>query len=204
MELIPCALYEAQRMDNGKYITGALIHSPHSPFAYIATIKNMENMVVDELNEGIVSNLKLLRVMKKSIRLVDNETLKCNCGRNYEFDESKIVGHCDYCIEICKECGRQLDIEEYNEHDGKCYVCRYEDYIKDSDLYNISGIDNKILNNSREVIGTTINSHYTEGIVKSLNIYNECLDVLDIVRNSINDNELKSKITNLLEQAINL
>ena len=43
MELIPCALYEAQRMDNGKYITGALIHSPHSPFAYIATIKNMEN-----------------------------------------------------------------------------------------------------------------------------------------------------------------
>ena len=135
---------------------------------------------------------------------MEKEVLKCNCGRNYEFDESKIVGHCDYCIEVCEECGRQLDIEEYREHDGKCYICRHEDYIKVLDLYNISGIDNKILNNSGEEIGTTINAHYAEGIVKSLNIYNECLNVLDIVRNSIKDNELKSKITILLDQAINL
>lgn len=130
--------------------------------------------------------------------------LKCNCGRSYKFDESKIIGHCDYCIEVCEKCGRQLDIDEYKEHNGKCYVCRHEDYIRDLGLYNINGIDNRIMNDLGEEIGTTINSHYTEGIVKSLNIYNQCLDILDIVRNSINDNELKSKITNLLEQAINL
>lgn len=135
---------------------------------------------------------------------MNKEILKCNCGRSYESNESKILGHCDYCIEVCKKCGRQLDIDEYREYDGKCYVCRHKDYVKDLDLYKISGIDNKMFNNSGEEIGTTINAHYTEGIVKSLNIYNECLDVLDIVRNSINDNELKSKITNLLDQAINL
>lgn len=132
------------------------------------------------------------------------ELLKCNCGRNYKFDEGKIINHCDYCIEVCVKCGRQLDIDEYKENNGMCYVCRYEDYIKDLDLYNINGIDNRLFNDSGKELGTTIDSHYAEGIVKSLNIYNQCLDVLDIVRNSISDDELKSKITNLLEQAINL
>ena len=60
-------LYKAKRVDNGEDIIGSLIYSPDSPFVYIAT---MENMIVDELNEGNVSNLRLIRVMEKSIRSI--------------------------------------------------------------------------------------------------------------------------------------
>jgi hypothetical protein len=60
-------LYKAQRMSDGEFIIGALLHAPNSPFVYIATVEAMGNMYVDELDGGKTNNLKLTRVMEKSV-----------------------------------------------------------------------------------------------------------------------------------------
>ena len=68
MELIPYAyqhLYKAKSMKDGNEVVGALIGRP--PFIYIATIEAMKMMCVDELNDGEVKNLKLTRVLERSI-----------------------------------------------------------------------------------------------------------------------------------------
>lgn len=61
-------LYEAKRITDGKYVTGALLHVPDSPFTYIATEEAMNNMCVDELDEGKTTDLKLTRVMINSVK----------------------------------------------------------------------------------------------------------------------------------------
>jgi len=63
-------LYRAQRMTDGKFVTGALLHIPNSSFVYIATVEAMGCMVVNELEGGKTSNLELTRVMLKSIEPV--------------------------------------------------------------------------------------------------------------------------------------
>ena len=68
MELIPYEyqyLYKAKSMKDGNEVVGALICCP--PFSYIATIESMKQMCVDELNNGEVKNLKLTRVLERSI-----------------------------------------------------------------------------------------------------------------------------------------
>lgn len=60
-------LYRAQRMTDGEFVIGSLLHVPNSPFAYIATEEAINNMCVDELNGGETTNLKLTRVMIKSV-----------------------------------------------------------------------------------------------------------------------------------------
>jgi hypothetical protein len=68
MELIPYAyqhLYKAKSMKDGNEVVGALICCP--PFSYICTIESMKKMCVDELNDGEVKNLKLTRVLERSI-----------------------------------------------------------------------------------------------------------------------------------------
>ena len=52
-------------MKDGNEVVGALICCP--PFSYIATIESMKKMCVDELNDGEVKNLKLTRVLERSI-----------------------------------------------------------------------------------------------------------------------------------------
>lgn len=52
-------------MKDGSEVVGALICC--SPFFYIATIESMKKMCVDELNDGEVKNLKLTRVLERSI-----------------------------------------------------------------------------------------------------------------------------------------
>lgn len=47
--------------------------------------------------------------------------LKCiNCGRDYKYDESKIEGYCDFCIETCKECGKQIPINAPQRYCDEC------------------------------------------------------------------------------------
>lgn len=58
-------LYKAKSMKDGSEVVGALICC--SPFFYIATIESMKKMCVDELNDGEVKNLKLTRVLERSI-----------------------------------------------------------------------------------------------------------------------------------------
>lgn len=60
-------LYRAQRITDGKFVIGSLLHIPNSPFAYIATVEAMENMCVIELDGGKTNNLELTRVMIKSV-----------------------------------------------------------------------------------------------------------------------------------------
>lgn len=69
-------LYQAERLSDGKIVTGSLLHVPDSPFAYIATTEAMNSMIVDELNNGAVSKLNLTRVMLKSIRPLENKEQK--------------------------------------------------------------------------------------------------------------------------------
>ncbi|HAP8508952.1 TPA: hypothetical protein IV140_003030 [Enterococcus faecium] len=52
-------------MKDGNEVVGSLICCP--PFSYIATIESMKKMCVDELNDGEVKNLKLTRVLERSI-----------------------------------------------------------------------------------------------------------------------------------------
>lgn len=60
-------LYKAKRLSDGKEVIGSLLHVPGSPFAYIATLTAMNNMVVNELDNGKTTNLELTRVMLKSV-----------------------------------------------------------------------------------------------------------------------------------------
>ena len=60
-------LYKAQRITNGEFVIGSLLHIPNSPFAYIATVEAMENMIVNELDGGKTNNLELTRVLLKSV-----------------------------------------------------------------------------------------------------------------------------------------
>lgn len=60
-------LYRAQRMTDGRFVIGSLLHIPNSPFAYIATVEAMGNMCVNELDRGKTTNLELTRVMLKSV-----------------------------------------------------------------------------------------------------------------------------------------
>ncbi|WP_382549385.1 hypothetical protein [Streptomyces sp. NPDC057131] len=60
-------LYQAQRISDGKFVIGSLLHIPNSPFAYIATVEAMSNMCVNELDGGKTTNLNLTRVMLKSV-----------------------------------------------------------------------------------------------------------------------------------------
>ncbi len=59
-------LYKAQRMADGEYVIGALLHNPNG-FTYIATLEAMENMCVNELDSGKTTNLVLTRVTLKSV-----------------------------------------------------------------------------------------------------------------------------------------
>ena len=60
-------LYRAQRMRDGKFVIGALLHVPNSAFTYIATVEAMGNMCVNELDGGKTTNLKLTRVMINTV-----------------------------------------------------------------------------------------------------------------------------------------
>ena len=66
-------LYRAQRITDGKFVIGALLHLPDSPCAYIATVEAMGNMCVNELDDGKTTNLKLTRVMLKSVEPYEAE-----------------------------------------------------------------------------------------------------------------------------------
>lgn len=68
--------------------------------------------------------LYYLNYRKERKEIKNNDVLRCNCGRSYNRDESKIDGHCDYCIDVCKKCGRQIATEEYKKNDGICNSCR--------------------------------------------------------------------------------
>ena len=63
-------LYKAKRLSDGKEVIGSLLRVPESPFVYIATVTAMDNMFVDELNNGKTTNLELTRVMLKSVEKV--------------------------------------------------------------------------------------------------------------------------------------
>jgi uncharacterized HAD superfamily protein len=66
-------LYRAQRMTDGKFVIGSLLHIPNSPFTYIATVEAMNNMCVNELDRGKTTNLELTRVMLKSVEPYENK-----------------------------------------------------------------------------------------------------------------------------------
>lgn len=46
-----------------------------------------------------------------------------NCNRNYEYSEGKLEGYCDFCIEVCKECGEQIPITVSEKTKGYCVDC---------------------------------------------------------------------------------
>lgn len=60
-------LYKGKRLSDGKEVIGSLLQAPESPFVYIATVTAIDNMVVNELNNGKTTNLELTRIMSKSI-----------------------------------------------------------------------------------------------------------------------------------------
>lgn len=63
-------LYKAKRMTDGEEVVGSLIIFPDSPLAYIDTVQAMGRLVVDELNNGEVTNLKLTRVLEATVEKV--------------------------------------------------------------------------------------------------------------------------------------
>lgn len=42
------------------------------------------------------------------------------CKGEYEQDESKIDGHCDYCIELCAACGTQISVSSHSVYCEEC------------------------------------------------------------------------------------